>query len=454
MIGFAVWNSCREPARGCVWFVVIIAVALLQRSTLGQPLQQPVIRATEVDDMSVALRLDESQIELIRSLFDGYQEVHNKASNEWRRRVHDLGAELQSTGDRALFDSSMRTLESEWRTKRQRIAADFFKSCKSLLTPEQRDSWPRYERDRRRRRNLAVGAFFAGESVDVAALVEELKLEAPLTNSVAPLVEDYCAEIDTYLAVRMATSDEARELDPSGESRNLDAYFAACVRSFEARGQIRAANRRHMEVIAGYLPGEVSAALRASFHLAAYPQYYAPTPADSYAQLLLDSNSLTEVQRRSIERIIAISDEQVAAINARLVKLEDEVENDLSRAVRERDPYLLGLVAGSAALAEESFASSPTLWKAQDVFLNYAQFERQENLLHQKRGAVVAAIDQCWEMLAPDQQATLPREVVPEETKERIMTKRIRAQLIEDRMRMDEMQRSRDTEPMSGSPSH
>lgn len=396
------------------------------------------------------LKIDDAKADLVRSLYQGYLDVHTAAWKEWASRMRALAESLQAGGDREAFDSSVASLLREWRENRQRIAADFFENCKELLTTEQLSTWPMYERDRRRRNNLSAGAFFAGEGVDVAALVEELELDDSQASAVAPLVEAYCAEIDALLVRRMAASKEARELDLSVQLRDIDGWHAAYLRAFDIRRQIRDSNRKHIDLIATTLPGDVSDKLRDKFNRASHPQYFAPTQADAYFERLRSLEDLTDDQRRGIESVASAYQDQVGAINLRLVKLE--IEEILSRLTNERHPFVIGLVTGKAALADMPFEDAPDSWRAQDVLIDDDQYKRQEDLLRQKRGYVVAAIEQCWSVLSPAHQTLIPIEDVPLESKQRTRAKAIRAGMLENLRAVYERERVREQDAGKSSP--
>jgi len=414
------------------WMLIALVAWSQPAAAQSRELQRPVVRASEVEDLVRFLKLDEAESDLVRSLFQGYLTVHMAASKEWVSRTRALAESLQAGGDRDAFQVSMAEFLREWREKRQRIAADFFENCKALLTPEQLSAWPIYERDRRRRSNLPAGAFFAGEGVDVAALVDELELDDSLVSAVAPLVEAYCTEIDALLVRRMAASKEARELDLSIQLTDIDGWFAACLRAFDIRRQIRDSNRKHLELMATTVPGDVSDKLRDKFNRASHPHYFAPTQADAYFERLRSLEDLTDDQRRGIESIVSAFQDQVGAINLRLVRLENEIEEVLSRLTNQRHPFVIGLVAGNAALADMPFEDAPESWRAQDVLIDDSQFEKHEGLLSQKRGYVIAAIEQSWNVLTPAQQTLMPIEDIPLESKQRTRTKTIRTGMLEN----------------------
>lgn len=388
------------------------------------PVEPPLVKAAEVRDIIKALSLDAATGDLVRSLHEGYVAVFTAAATERRDRVQALMKEVQESGDWVTVGMEMQEIEKAWITRRNDLGVEFFENVKATLTPDQLAKWPAYERDRRRRTQLHIGAFFAGEGVDVVELVDDLKLEEPQRAAAAPLLESYAVELDGLLQQRLRAAEEVRNIDymdPAAQAGMFDKY----ERILTVRRQIRDANRKHAQVVAGSIPGPASERLTREFHARSYPRIYAPTEADSFITTVL-ALDLTPDQRSAIEGVAAIYRDQAAAVNQQLAQLMARQEESVEASLKERNFMVLAMVGAMSAFADEGTQAQQAPFDAKDLLMDDEQDKRLEELHRQRRGFVVAAIDQVWSVLTPAQQEKAPRPEVPEESSDRLAVKQVR----------------------------
>ncbi len=389
------------------------------------PVEPPLVKAAEVRDLIRAFALDDSHGELVRSLHEGYVTVFTAAATERRDRIQALMKQVQESGDWVTVGMEMQEIEKAWLQRRTELGADFFENVKATLTPEQLAKWPAFERDRRRRTQLHIGAFFAGEGVDVVELLDGLKLEEPQRAAVAPLVESYALELDGLLQQRLRAAEEVRNIDymdPASQAGMFDKY----ERILTVRRQIRDANRKHAQIIAGSLPGPASERLTRAFHERSFPRIYAPTEADTFLTTVLALEDLTPDQRRAIEGVAAMYRDQAAAVNQQLAQLMAAQEESIEASLKERNFMVLAMVGAMSAYADEGTQAQQAPFDAKDLLMDEEQEKRQDELHRQRRGFVIAAIDQAWSVLAPAQQEKAPRPEVPEESSDRQAVKQVR----------------------------
>lgn len=377
------------------------------------PVEVPLIKAAEVRDIIKALSLDESHGELVRSLHEGYVTVFTAAATERRDRMKALMEQMQEGGDFMTFGLEMQEVEKNWIKKRAAIGNDFFENVKATLTPDQLAKWPAFERDRRRRTQLHIGAFFAGEGVDVVRLVADLQLDAPQQVAIAPLLESYAIELDGLLLQRLRAAEEVRNIDytdPAAMGNPFDRF----ERILTLRRQIRDVNRKHSQIIASSIPGPASEQLTRAFREKSHPRIYAPTEADAFFKTLLAMEDLTEGQRSGVEGVAASYRDRVAAVNHQIMQSMNEHEDSIEKSLQTKDMMVMAMVGAMSAFADEGEQAEKAPFDSKDLLMGEELIQRQDDLYKQKRSVVVAAIEQAWAVLSPAQQArgTLPE--VPE----------------------------------------
>lgn len=377
------------------------------------PVEAPLIKAAEVRDIIKAFSLDEDHGELVRSLHEGYVTVFTAAATERRDRMKALMQQMQEGGDFVTFGLEMQEVEKNWMKQRAGIGNDFFENVKATLTPDQLAKWPAFERDRRRRTQLHIGAFFAGEGVDVVRLVADLQLEGPQQAAVAPLLESYAVELDGLLRQRLRAAEEVRNIDYTDPGA-MGNPFESFERILNVRRQIRDVNRKHAQVIASSIPGPASEQLTRAFREHSHPRIYAPTEADAFFKTLLALEDLTPGQRGGVEGVAAAYRDRVAAVNHQIMQSMNEHEDSIEKSLKNQDMMVMAMVGAMSAYADEGQQAEQAPFDSKDLLMGEELVARQDDLYKQKRGVVVSAIEQAWAVLTPTQQARLTLPEVPE----------------------------------------
>ncbi|MCC6907623.1 MAG: hypothetical protein IT430_06765 [Phycisphaerales bacterium] len=430
-------------------------------NTLEIPVEPPLIKAQVVSEIAKALGLDQSQTDLVAALHQGYVVQFTDAATAHRDRLKALMDEMQELGgfnmggdnmeDMARIGMDMQAAQRQWMERRQQVGQDFFENVKATLTPEQLAGWARFERDRRRRTLLHVGAFFAGESVDVIELVDDLELEPEQRGGVDPLLDSYATELDGLLQQRIRAAEEVRNIDYMNAGAEGD-MFEKFERILSVRRQIRDVNRKHAQVVATAMPGPASDRLTRAFRESCYPRIYAPTQADEYISQVLGFEDLSDDQRRGIEGIAAIYRDEVATANNAMARLLGEQEDSIDKALKQSDIMMLAMVGGMAAFADEAVSAEQMPFDAKDLLMDEQQQQKQDDLYRQKRGYVVAAIEQIAAVLNPAQQDRAPKPDVPEETEQQKALRQIRSMLRQTMQFSEDMAREAEQEREGANP--
>jgi len=445
------FNQFRQVFGQLAWIVLIgMSVTMAPRAAVAQdeeidfneqlnsmeiPLEPPLIKATVVAEIVKAIGLDESQGELVLRLHQGYVAQFNDAATQHRDRLKSLMEEFKQIGgmnaagadmaEMARVGMDIQTEQREWIERRTQRGESFFENVKATLGPDQLVRWPAFERDRRRHTQLGVGAFFAGEGVDIVALVDDLKLVGPALSAISPLIESYALEIDALLQQRLRAAADVRHIDytdPAASAEMMERFEHLLT----VRRQIRDANRKHAQIIAGSIPGRASEQLTRKFREESYPQIYRPTQADMYLDQVLRLEDLSDDQRRGIDGVAMVYRDQVAAANQSLAKLLADHEDSIEDSIKNNNQMMLMMAGAISSLADESVSQKQMPFDAKEMLMDEAHAQRQEDMNKQKRGYVVAAIEQAWGVLNPSQQALAAKPTVPEETPEQKALRQVR----------------------------
>ena len=431
-------------------------------NTLEVPLEPPLIKAKVVAEIVKAIGLDESHGELVLALHQGYVSQFTAAATEHRDRFKSLLDEFKELGGMnaagtdveamARVGLDIQTEQREWLERRTQLGESFFESVKGTLSPDQLALWPAYERDRRRHTQLSVGAFFAGEGVDIVALVDDLKLEGPQLSAIAPLIESYALEIDALLQQRLRAAEEVRNIDytdPAAQAEMMEKFEHV----LGVRRQVRDANRKHTQIIAGSIPGQASERLTRKFREESYPQIYRPTQADSYLEQVLRLEDLSDDQRRGIDGVAMVYHDQVATANHALAQLMADHEDSIEDSIKNNNQMMLMMAGAMSSMADESVNQQQMPFDSKELLMDEEQVQRQDDLNKQKRGYVVAAIEQAWSVLNLAQQQRAVKPDVPEETPEQKALRQVRTMMRQQMQYAEDMARQAAEQQGEASPS-
>lgn len=425
-------------------------------NTLEIPVEPPLIKAQIVSEISRAIGLDEGSTELVRALHQGYVDQFTSAATQHRDKLKALMEQMRDSGgwgggasmeDMQRIGIAMQETQQEWMKRRRQVGNEFFENVKAVLSPDQLAKWPAFERDRRRDAQLHVGAFYAGEAVDVIELISDLNLEPAQVAAIQPLIDSYAIELDGLLQQRVRAADEARDIDfsdPAAQFSMFDKY----ERVLTVRRQIRDVNRKHAQIIATSIPGPASEALTRRFREESYPQIYRPTEADAFLEGVLEMEDLSDGQRRGVESVAMIYRDQVATANRQLADLLADHENGIEDELKNGSPMILAMVGGMSAYADEGVGQEQMPFDVKDLLMDEEQIGRQEDLYRQRREYVVAAIEQAWSVLNPTQQARLTKPEVPEESEERRALRQVRTMMRQSMQMAEEAAREAGGEPV------
>lgn len=403
------------------------------------PAEAPTIPAREVHEIAEAFDMDDTQQALIESVHEGYLEEFRAASARRYEKMLEMVKDVSEAEDFMTVGPAMNNLERTWRADRERMNETFMQNVQMLLDEDQLAHWPAYERDRRRRTYLHVGAFFHGEGVDLVSLIDELELEESTRSSLDPTLDAYAMSIDTPLQKRIEMQERIRKASEDMMAGGMDENgmpefdFATHTQNLKdvvkARSNIRDVNHQYQQILMGSLPVEMGQSFEKQWQRESYPSVYAPTQADTYIDDLLDRDDLTGEQREGLELVRQSHDLNVDAINDQLARIESDVEKTLESILNGKSNDWIIMMIGSFAAADDDTTMQMFDFDLKSVFLDDAQEARRTELLASRVQFIRAALEQAFGMLSGTQQAAAPRPDVPDKPESEELRVQLRDQM-------------------------
>jgi hypothetical protein len=249
----------------------------------------------------------EARVEQMRAQWRGMRDL--MPSREERRAM------LDEFADRAV----------DWINVRERLRQQFMTDLQTVLSERQMEDWSAFTRAMRRMKSMSRGEF-AGESVDLIQLVDQLDLEPTEREQIQAVLEPYAISLDEALKVRDEYLDESRpKLMDAMAAGDLDRARTMIERENQLRQVVRMVNDRYADAVlalaADGLAAETAAAFRQAWREAAYPRIYRTTPMQRAFDAALELEGLDQ---DLIEAIRAIRDSYLADLavrNSGLVQL-------------------------------------------------------------------------------------------------------------------------------------
>lgn len=295
----------------------------------------PEIQRRSVDKYAEMLGLDEGQREMVLALYEGYLGAIQRARSEMREAMREIRAEFEDSRDPSVWERAP-AIQEAYANQSAEIERGFFADLRSLLSDEQAAGWEKVERHRRREVGLRGGSL-SGESVDLIALVDGLKLEDARTAELDEALEAYEAAMDRALAEKAEILKGIERDQPEpGRPMAFDAeQFQEMLRKGREAGQkVVDVNETYARLIKAALAEAHHATFDRAYRAAAFPEVYRETYGMRCVSAAMGFEDLSEDQRAAIEELKSSFERELEAINERHRQaLVDEERNSESGSV-------------------------------------------------------------------------------------------------------------------------
>lgn len=311
---------------GLIVFVCTLAVAptTAQAQMFGDPDMMSPLTTRTINRYADLLKFDDSQREVLRTLFDGYSTQNRELSKRLQEEMAKFQKQMQETGDFSNM-KEMQTLSRKFSEESKANETTFFNDLKAILTPEQLEKYPRIEAARRRDTNLRMG-FIAGQAVDLYEVAERAKVvDVP---AVAELLTTYETDMDRRL---QDFERFQREMEKSSENMDpmapdMERIQKMMKEMFDHSTKIRDINRTFARQIEQALPEDAAARFKESFNSRAYPRIYRESYTHKTLVAALKFNDLTEDQKNQVQALSDAYARDAAAANAKWAAAVDARE--------------------------------------------------------------------------------------------------------------------------------
>ena len=215
-------------------------------------------------------------------------------------------------------------LSRRWRSIRATLREEFLANLRAVLTDEQIDMWPSFERTLRRTKTMRHGRM-SGESVDLFLLMREIDLsDEEIDGLEEHVLASYAESLDRALVARDEFLETSRtELWAAFADRDFDRASSITAREAGLRAAVRDANEDYLELAATALEEndrpEDAEAFRGSFRRRAYARVYRPTRTQ---RSFIAARELEDLDEETLAAILAMEEQYLVDLEQRNRRLE------------------------------------------------------------------------------------------------------------------------------------
>jgi hypothetical protein len=310
--------------------LVLAAMLGTSRAAMAQAwgmsqLMNPPVTTDDVEELVEVMGADEAQEEIIRDLFQGMMQKHTAASEKLREILEAVSQEAQS--DPTVWQDFQRKA-IEYMKYQQGLKDSLFDDIKLVLTPEQSEKWPAFERFHRRQHLLDDNQTIVTPArVDLVSVMRDATEEAGDSSGasaeMADVAERYEIELDRLLIEKKEMSDRQLQevLEVLEEGGNMMAQMPRWEKMFnENRAlqvQLRDVNEKYVRLFAARMAPEAQAEFRKEYNQRAMPVVYERTYMDDAFSTAGGLESLTPEQREKITAMEQEYEREAEAIRSK-----------------------------------------------------------------------------------------------------------------------------------------
>jgi len=340
-------------------------------------MDEPPVTSADVERMAEIFELSEDQRDAIANLHQAMLSEFERAAKRMRTIADGMEEEIDQNRDFSILGEWVGVAVSFQRYT-ERLTKAFHDDARLLLTEDQWQGWPAYERARRRGDAFDRGSeMLSSEHVDLIGLVEEMNLPEEVDEDVRAVLRRYELDLDRMLVEMEAEQEEQEEEIKERMSTmtnpltNLN-FFSEQMKTVRKRElRMRKLTESYAARIRSSLPQEMQPRFTDRFNEAEWPDVYRDNYVTSAFETVLDLEDLTSEQR-----------ERVLEARARYEDRLETVNREWTRALRESDEKDKGIfdffTAREAELQEAESARDE---------LDKQTFDRLKSLLTEKQRA-------------------------------------------------------------------
>jgi len=282
-----------------------------------------------------------NKLESTLSLGDepGMKELQERLNGELEGIRADMQqarvAEWQTPERQAAFEEIALLMQDQQRLKKQ-MRDEFEGDLVAILTEDQQELWPPFQRQLTRDRLLPRGNL-SGESLDIMSLVEQEEFTDEILISLIPVLNEWDESVTPALTARDNHMVENQSVMMTSMS-TMDSTAGLDVMKAQAKlsEDVRDINDNAIEQIVFLLPEEHSGEFDATAKTRGYPRIYRPTRTDRAYKAAMELEDLEPDILQSIHELYESMQIEISYANEQILEATHrwESEEQLNRMNR------------------------------------------------------------------------------------------------------------------------
>ena len=265
------------------------------------------LTSRSVESAKVALGLDKDQADVAKDLYVGYRSAMKGVIKELEAQGKAMMEKAQESGDWESMRKGQMKLMREAFDKVGTFETRFNEDLRAVLTPEQVEKFPAYERARRRE-NVRLIQIMAGEAADLIDVLRALKIDTGGNEELKAAIAEYEVSLDRIIAERLAMLKEFinKMTDASANEGTTMTLMAESMpkiytKARSARDLNKQATRRVVEM----LPEADREKFQAEVNRRSHPRIYRTTATGKKFDVAKKYEDLSENQKGTLETLHA-----------------------------------------------------------------------------------------------------------------------------------------------------
>lgn len=319
----------------CVLAAMLGIVPRARAQMMGlNDLFTPPVTSEDVGVLIDTVGATKDQESAIRDLFQGFMEKHKHATDKLREILKEVQKEAQQ--DPSVW-RDMQKKFIEFMGFKDKLAESFFDDVKLLLSPDQMQKWPGFERKLRREHTLAdQQAIVTASRVDLIKLIDDVAKDSSdeVRAQLSDLTQRYAIELDRLLVqkkeMERAQIERLTELMDKGGSfmDQMGEYEKMFDESRELQLKIRDLNEKFERQIAARMPPDLQGKFNETYNERAMPAVYEQNYVVKAFKTALGLETLTKDQTQQIKDLQSEYQREADAIQTKwAAALRDWQEN-------------------------------------------------------------------------------------------------------------------------------
>ena len=293
---------------------------------IGEAMQQDFL-SRDIVLFSQGLNLDDMQRVIVEALFTDYEQAFDAG-------IENMKKKLEGMKDQMTTDDTARVLKlvfapfTEWSVEKGKLYEQFLQNVQVVLTPEQMEKWPAFERSLYREKNIHRGQL-SGENLNLFYVIRDLKLDEKTMASIQPVVDEYDIALDQALRARQnAKIDPNNPMLAALAEQDSQKRTDSLMRLLAFQVRIRDVNDEYIEKIAAALPADLGAKFKADALDRAYPRIFRETQAQRIFRVAKELEGLDPTVLQSVIELEIAYLAELSVVNQQLHQMMKKHEPD------------------------------------------------------------------------------------------------------------------------------